>query len=193
MHCRGNSLPSIAKVVASKTVRYTTGKPAVISAGVGNGRVRLWHVVGKRWNGKEAVKMYTGPLKQACQRGWPRKRFHRILEDNDPSGYKSKVGIAAKKASKLEVFAIPPRSPDLNICDYALWSQINRNMRRQETSFPSGKKESRDEYLERLKQTAKRLSRSFIDRSIEDMKRRCHRLHAARGGHFEEGGKRARL
>jgi hypothetical protein len=183
----------IAKVVASKTVRYTTGKPAVITAGVGNGRVRLWHVVGERWNGKAAVKMYTGPLKEACQRGWPRKRFHRILEDNDPSGYKSNVGIAAKETSKLKVFAIPPRSPDLNVCDYALWSQINRSMRRREASFPSSKKESRDEYLYRLKQSAKRLSRSFINRAVEDMKRRCQRLHAARGGHFEEGGKRAPL
>ena len=117
----------------------------------------------------------------------------RILEDNDPSGYKSNKGIAAKETSNLKVFEIPPRSPDLNICDYALWSQINRKMRRGEASFPMSKKESRDEYLERLKRNAKSLSRSFINRAIEDMKRRCQRLYAARGGHFEEGARRARF
>jgi hypothetical protein len=38
-------------------------------------------------------------------------------------------------------------------------------------------------------QTAKRLPRGFINRSIMDMKRRCERLYLAKGGLFEEGGR----
>ena len=178
-------------VVASKTMRYNTGlKPAIITAGVGKGRVRLWHVVGRKWNGKAAVTMYRGALKQACERGWPRKRCHTILEDNDPTGFKSRAGIAAKKDAKLRVFALPPRSPDLNVCDYALWAKIGRNMRRQEACFPGSRRETRAEYLERLRKTAKRLPTSFIDKAIANMKVRCQRLFEARGGHFEEGGRR---
>ena len=30
---------------------------------------------------------------------------------------------------------------------------------------------------------------SFIDSSIGDMRRRCQRLYAAKGHHFEEGGR----
>ena len=43
-----------------------------------------------------------------------------VLEDNDPTGFKSTAGKNAKRESKIKVFAIPKRSPDLNVCDYAL-------------------------------------------------------------------------
>ena len=39
---------------------------------------------------------------------------------------------------------------------------------------------------------AQKLPKEFIDKSIADMKRRCERLHVAKGGFFEEGGKSRR-
>ena len=39
-----------------------------------------------------------------------------------------------------------------------------------------------------VKRTATNLPRNFVEGSIGDMARRCRRLHAAKGGYFEEGG-----
>ena len=54
---------------------------------------------------------------------------------------------------------------------------------------PKSKRETRDQYGTRLRRTALRLPLSFIDSSIGDMWRRCQRLYAAKGHHFEEGGR----
>ena len=119
-------------------------------------------------------------------------RTFTILEDNDPSGYKSSKGVAAKKKVGIRVLEIPKRSPDLNVCDYALWSRVSQLMRRQERKFKNSMRETRAEYLDRLRRTATSLPRAFVERAISDMAPRCKRLHEANGSHFEEGGKRSR-
>ena len=176
-------------VAIDKSLRYNPGvKAARIAACVGKGRVRVWHEVGKKWNGRVAAETYSGPVAQALRRGWPGKRKFLMLEDNDPTGFKSRKGEAAKAKEKIEIFEIPKRSPDLNVCDYALWKAVSRKMRKQERSFPASKRETRDEYLKRLKKAATSLPKSFVDKAIGDMAERCRRLYNARGGHFEEGG-----
>ena len=109
------------------------------------------------------------------------------MEDNDPTGFKSNKGKAAKAAARVQPFVIPPRSPDLSLCDYALWQEINRRMRRRESTWPKARKESREAYLLRLKQTALRLPKAFLEKSVKDTRRRCQLLHKAKGHHFEEG------
>ena len=52
-------------------------------------------------------------------------------------------------------------------------------MRKQEMKLPKNKRESRQEFLSRLRQTAMRLSRRTINKAIGDMRRRCQRLYAA--------------
>jgi len=179
-----------AYVVLPKDLRFNPGATSCrIAAGVGGGRVRLWHEVGKKWTGKTAAEMYKGPLLSALRRGWPKRRSWKVLEDNDPTGFKSKKGEAAKAEAKICVFEIPKRSPDLNVCDYALWKQVSRTMRRQEKKFAETKKESRSRYIARLHRVAKGLSKTFIKKSIGDMVRRCRKLYAAKGGHFQEGGR----
>ena len=171
-------------------MHYSLGvSSARVAAGVGNGRVRLWHVLPKTWTGAAAAKFYEGPTLAALKRTWPGKRVFTVLEDNDPTGFKSKLGEAAKRKSKIKVFSIPKRSPDSNICDDALWAAVHRGMRSQDRKFPKSKRESRQEFLTRLRQTAMRLSRRSINKAIGDMRRRCQRLYAARGGHIEEGGR----
>ena len=177
-------------VVQPKNLRYNPGvRSCRIAAGVGKGGVLLWHEIKGAWTGAKAAELYAGPVKNALIAANPRKRRHTVLEDNDPTGFKSKLAAKAKAASKLTVFAIPPRSPDLNVCDYALWQQVTRNMRRQEKKFKKSKRESRAEYVDRLRKTAKRLSVNFVRSAIMDMRRRCQRLFAAKGRHFEEGGR----
>jgi len=101
----------------------------------------------------------------------------------------SKKAVEAKKAAKLNVFNIPKRSPELNVLDYAIWSEVERRMRLQERAMPSKKRETRSEFENRLDRTARNLLAKFINKSLCDMKRRCQRMHDAKGMLFEEGGR----
>ena len=127
-------------------------------------------------------------MKNALQKAYPSRATWKILEDNDPTGFRSKAGLAAKKLIGATVLEIPKRSPQLNVCDYALWHEVNSRMRRQEKRFAPSFRESRGAFLKRLRRTAMRLPSSFVNASIKNMKVRCQRLAAAGGGHFEEGG-----
>jgi hypothetical protein len=174
-----------------KSLRYNTGcKPVKIAAGVGKGRVHMWAEMKGKWTGAKAAAMYSGPLKSALKSAAPRKRVHTVLEDNDPTGFKSKLAEKAKRAEKIKIFKIPPRSPDLSVCDYALWKQITRKMRKQEAKFPKSKRETRAEYVRRLERAAKGLTAEFVKKAIGDMRVRVQRLYEAGGKHFEEGGSR---
>ena len=142
-----------------------------------------------KWSGQAAADFYAGPLKKALVKAYPNKRKHLVLEDNDPTGYRSNKGIKAKDENRIAVFEIPPRSPDLSLLDYSIWKEVNRRLREQEKKWPAGKRETKKQYVARLKRTASRLPQSFLEASIGDMVRRCKRLYDAKGWHFEEGGK----
>ena len=129
--------------------------------------------------------MYKGPIKKALQDAFPGRAKYRILEDNDPTGFRSKAGLTAKKEAKIEVFSIPKRSPQLSVCDYFLWAEINKRMRATEKSWPEARVETRNAYLRRLKRTAKSLEPDLIERSIGSMKKRCRLLLEAEGGQIE--------
>ena len=98
--------------------------------------------------------------------------------------------MEAKAEVGIKAFLIPKRSPDLNPCDYGLWSAVNARMRKQEARMPRSKKEARKEFIQRLHRIAKTLPKALVNRIVGDMQRRVGRLHAARGGLFEEGGRR---
>ena len=81
-----------------KALKQNTGaKAAMITCAIGAGKVLMWHEVKGRWNGAAAEKMYTGPLRRALEKAHPSVRGRwRVMEDNDPAGYKSGRGEAAK-------------------------------------------------------------------------------------------------
>ena len=174
-------------VKPSGKLKYNTGARGVkVLAGVGNGRVLVWEYIdGRNWNGGVAAEMYSGPVAAALRRAYPQKRQWRVLEDNDPTGFKSRKGIVAKEEANIEVFEIPKRSPCLNVCDFSLWAEVSRRMRAQERSWPANKKETRKGYLSRLRRTALRLPADFVVKSIGDMKKRCELLDEKRGGDIE--------
>ena len=130
--------------------------------------------------------MYSSILAPALQRKHKGKRRFVILEDNDPSGYKSNLGISAKRANRLDVLDLPRRSPDLNPLDYGFWAEVNRRMRKQERSFPKKKQESRSDFITRLKRTATRISAVYLQALVHSMKRRCVAVEASKGCDFEE-------
>ena len=151
----------------------------------------MWYAVPRgRWSGQAAADMYEGALRPGLDAAWGRTRRFMILEDNDPTGFKSGKGHGAKRRAKVDVFPIPKRSPDLSVMDYAVWKDVNRRMRAQERSWPAKKRETREQYVARLRRTALRLPETFIRESIGDMERRCERCYDAPGRYFEEAGRR---
>jgi len=52
--------------------------------------------------------------------------------------------------------------------------------------------ETREQFERRLDRTASGLEKEFIDKSIANLRERVWRLHEAKGGLFEEGGKARR-
>ena len=174
-------------------LRLNTGAKGILKmGGVGDGKVLVWHTIQGEWSGAAAEEAYTTIVSPALQKHYGRKTTFNILEDNDPTGNRSKRGVQAKKDNKLKVFEIPKRSPDLNVLDYAVWSEVEKRMRRAERKMMTGKKETRAQFAHRLDRTAWNLPAAFVNRSIGDLHRRCKLLHAAKGGLFEEGGRRAR-
>ena len=162
------------------------------AGGVGGGKVLVWHTVEGHWSGNVAAQLYTDVVRPALEKQFPAKKSFCILEDNDPTGNLSKKGIEAKVSAKLAVLKIPKRSPDLNVLDYAVWSEVERRMRLQERSWPASKRESRQQFGKRLDRTAKNLPAEFINKSIANLRERCKRLYDAKGGLFEEGGRARR-
>ena len=181
--CKGHTKP----VVKTK---FNPGASGVqVLAGVGHGKVLVWEYLSGPWGGEAADAAYRGTIVHALKVEYPGRKDFTVLEDNDPSGFKSGLGIAAKRDLRINAFCIPKRSPSLNVCDYYLWSAVNKRMRAQERKFPVGKRESRNTFLARLRRAALGLPSATLAAAVGDMKRRCARLEAAGGGNFEEGGK----
>lgn len=161
-------------------------KSVQVTAAVVNGRVRMWHYINGRWGGAAAAAMYTGPLLATLQRAFPARRSWVVMEDNDPAGYQSGLGVEAKRAARLISMPLPKRSPDCNVLDYSLWSQINERMRAQEQSFPGSFRESETAYRRRLRRTALMLPKSIVTKAVGDMRRRMLELVKNKGGLINE-------
>ena len=160
-----------------------------ISIYITNAGVLMWHEVQGRWNGAAAEKMYKGPLRCALEKAYPSVRGPwRVLEDNDPTGYKSGRGKVGKADVGIEAFAAPTRSPDLNPLDFSFWAEVNKRMRQQEKNWPKSRRETRKEFLARLRRTAMRMPSAYVTGIIGALERRCQQVEEAHGGHFAEGG-----
>ena len=178
---------------ASKKLKFNIGAKGIhVLAGVGQKKVLLWHYFETNWCGKVAADAYRGPVAKALKKAYPLRTTLDVLEDNDPTGFQSNKGLKAKEELKINEFTIPKRSPCFNVCDYALWDEVNRCMREQEAKWKN-KKETREEYVERLEKTALALSESVVQKMVRGLKARCERLYIAKGGHIEEGVKKKEL
>jgi len=126
----------------------------------------------------------------AQRRGWGRrvgrvgrvgscgaKRSFSILEDNDRAGYKSRKAITAKEEVRIVPIDYPTYSPDLNVLDYFLWSEVERRMAKSRVT----KIETAEEYKKRLRRTAMAIPRAVIQRAIRGMKKRAAAVVKAAG------------
>ena len=171
------------------TLKENTGQKGVmVTCAIGAGNVLMWHVVPGQWNGRAAAAMYSGPLRKCLLREFPdRVGNWRVLEDNDPSGYKSRLGNAAKAASSITAMSLPPRSPDLNPLDFSFWADVTRKVREHERAWPKSKREARAAFLARLRKTAMSMPEEYIEKIIGAIAGRCQKVIGAKGGHIVEG------
>ena len=59
-------------------------------------------------------------------------------------------------------------------------------MRKAEAKWSEDKKETREQYLARLRRVAKATPSTLINKAMQQMANRCELLFKAKGGHFEE-------
>ena len=116
----------------------------------------------------------------------PGKKTFKMMEDNDPAGYKSKSALVAKEEVGIQEIRLPKRSPDLNVRDYCHWHEVNKKTRQQERKFRPSFKESEEAFKKRLRRTALGLPKSLVSRAVGDMAKRLALIKKAKGGLIDE-------
>ena len=166
-----------------RTAHSLIGVPSVtISALVAKNRVVMWHVVEGPWNGRKAADIYQGPMLKSLRRVWGKKRSFTIVEDGDRKGNQSNKGVNAKKSVHIKAMKLPPRTPCWMPLDYAIWDRI---MKKVLDSAPEGR-ESKKEFLARLKKCAMSLPKSWVAAQIGRMKELIKGVVSAKGYHSKD-------
>ena len=157
--------------------KYNTGAaPVIVSLAVSYRGVEACRFTTGRFRSANAISFYR---KIALKR--PRCS---ILEDNDPV-FKSRVARRFKAINGLSVVAIPPKSPCLNPLDYSLWSFIGRKV--SESNYRMRfQRETRVQYLQRLRNIILRTPIDVIRNSISNMPARVEMMRNSRGDIFRE-------
>ena len=156
--------------------KFNPGGHVHILGGICGEKIVLWEEIRGRWCGQTAQDMYAGPIKRALQRRRPGKRSWLILEDNDPTGFKSSKGMRGKAQSKLRTIDQPPYSPDLNPLDFSLWNEVHTR-----TLNARPKHETKLEYKARLRKVALSMPRSFVRQAVQNIKKRAQQIFDADG------------
>ena len=163
-----------------KKHKVSTGPKLHLCACIIGGRVRVLHYLLKRWCGKAAEDLYRNVIGPALRRHCGARRTYTILEDNDPTGYKSKRAIKAKAELGIDPIQFPTYSPDLNPLDFALWDEVERRMNRSKAS----KNDSLEQFKARLRRTAMATPEDVVRKMLGDIKTRAQSIYDHDGGHI---------
>ena len=164
-----------------KRNRKNLGGSLLVCAGIRKDKVVLWKYLDKKWNGAAAASLYRKDIATVLRRHAPANARPLILEDNDPTGYKSGKALAAKKEMGFKTLNLPRYSPDLNPCDFFLWNDIESRMTK---SAPKNQKESLEKYKKRLRRTAMSTSKVLLRKALGSIKKRVQAIYDAEGGHI---------
>ena len=163
-----------------KKNRMNTGAKASVCAGISNGRIVLWHYLPKTWNGQAAADLYTNTILKTLQRVRGKKRSYILIEDNDPTGYKSSKAKVAKAALGIKAHVFPRYSPDINPLDFSLWKAVEAKVL---ANCPEHV-ETVSEYKTRMRLTALRMPRTVVANAVSTMAKRIRQLKDAKGGNI---------
>ena len=165
----------------NKRHRKNLGGALLVCAGIRENKVVLWKYLDGKWNGQAAEALYRNDIAGVLRRHAPAKAKPVILEDNDPTGYKSTKATLAKRELGWKVLSLPRYSPDLNPLDFFLWTDIEKRM---ELSAPKARKETLEEFKTRLRKTAMGTSKKFLGKAIGSIKKRMSAIFEADGKHI---------
>lgn len=158
--------------------RVNPGGSVTVCAGIIDGSLRLWHYLDKgKWNGSVAAHVYRGPLLKALRRHRGVKARYTILEDNDPSGFKSRKGLAAKREVGIHAIPFPKYSPGLNPLDFHVWHAVEKQVIKKIKGPISVKK-----FGVLLRAAARSMKRETILAAVASIKDRAKAIVAAKGG-----------
>ena len=141
----------------------------------------MWQELARKWNSKAAEELYRGPIINALKKELGAKRRYVLLEDNDPTGYKSTRGKEAKADLHIEPLRFPQYSPDLNPLDFYVWSEVEDRV----LAKPADKLESGTAYKARLRRVAKALPASKIEGAMASIPKRAKAIVEAKGGYVK--------
>ena len=164
---------------SAKTHKVNTGGSATLCACIIGGKVRVWQYLPFRWCADEAVRLYRGVKYPALRKHRRAKRRYTLLEDNDPTGYKSNAATAAKRNLGIEPIEFPAYSPDLNPLDFGLWDEAEARMSAQQAA----RGEAAEQYEARLHRTAMRIPERVIRKILASIRGRAEAVYAHRSGH----------
>ena len=128
----------------------------------------------------KAADVYKNVVAPALVRAHGRKRRYTIVEDNDPTGYKPTAGKRAKADLHIAPIEYPTYSPDMNVCDYALWDEVGRRMSEQ----AAPKRETREQFKARLRRTALGIPKNVVLNMLGSMVHRTQSIYENDGGHI---------
>ena len=177
---RGEGLcPGMTKASIRKH-KFNPGGQVRILGGICGDRVVLWEEIQGKWCGAKAEEMYAGPIKRVLQRLRPHKVSWLILEDGDPSGFKSGKGKAAKRANHMRSLDQPAYSPDLNPLDFSVWNAIEkRALARAKMPITVAM------YKRLLRRVALSMPKGRVQRSVLAIKSRAKAIYNANGGNIK--------
>ena len=94
----------------AKTKLNAGGKGVEDLASTRNSRFLAWeHLVGKQWSAEAAAEFYKGPIAEKLKPVFPKPTAFTVLEDNAPSGFKTKRGQEAMGEASISTTDIPKR------------------------------------------------------------------------------------
>ena len=179
---RSEGLVSELTRPSTKKHRYPPGAQAWVLAGICGKKIRLWQYIEGRWNSKIAAGMYLGPIQKALKKHRPEKKRWKIVEDNDPSGFKSSAGRAAKQSVGITSIDLPTYSPDLQPLDYSIWTEVERRT----TALLGTKAVSAKEYRCLLRRVAFGLPQDVVGAAVASMRKRCEQIYIANGSNIRD-------
>lgn len=121
---------------------------------------------------------YRGTIRKTLVKQHGAKRSYSLIEDNDPTGYKSRKGLAAKRDIKAVAWEYPRHSPDLNPLDFFVWAEVDKKM----AKSPAPRNESLEGYKRRLRRAAMTIPKARIAAAVRSMKSRAQAVWDAKGG-----------
>jgi transposase len=179
---KGESMIAAA-VVHNKRLATNMGKPNLYLSAIFplSGKVEYIAYEGP-WCAIKCVEVYE-KLAKLLKKHAGKKAEYRILQDNDPTGFKARLSEEFAKRHGWKMPFTPRYSPDLVCSDYFLHKQVKNAVVQRLSKLTRGSMTNRD-HNEIVKQCALELCPAQVKKSVASLKRRVREILENKGWHI---------